>query len=219
MTLGAISPATGEQIKALQTLYGQWKSHTLQEGGDPRSARLAWASENTGRNVSSFSDLSREEARILIDILKGSMGQPLGTQPQPWRRINSRERAQEAGTAGRKGERSSLVQMVSPDDLARVNELVNRLEWTRDQFEAWLKSPRSPLGATNQAVIRTAAQANRIYWALKAMLVRAGRWRGVSRKKSSYHMPQIAGKNGADECRVHSPAPTQRANRHANALS
>jgi hypothetical protein len=176
VTPQALNSATGDQIKALQTLYGQWQRHTLQEGCDPRAARLAWASENTGRDIPSFSDLTRDEARCLIDLLKGSLGQPLGEQTQPWRRINSRERAQAAGTAGRKGEDSSFIQMASPDDLARVDELVHRLKWTPEQFNAWLKSPRSPLGSTDQVTIRTAAQANRLYWALKAMLVRAGHW-------------------------------------------
>jgi hypothetical protein len=183
LTQSASNKANGEQIKALQTLCGQWQKHALDAGDDPRAARLAWASVNTGRDISSFSDLTRDEARLLIDLMKGSLGQPIGKQPQPWRRINSRERAQAAGTAGRKDKTVSFIQMASPDDLARVNELVRRLAWTQEQFNAWLKSPRSPLGSTDKAVIRTAAQANRIYWALKAMLVRAGDWHNSRTKK------------------------------------
>ncbi|MGA9671140.1 MAG: hypothetical protein WBQ94_18160, partial [Terracidiphilus sp.] len=114
--------AAYDQIRALQTLFSQWRKHTLDETDDPRAVRLAWASNNTGRNISSFSDLTREEARCLIDVLKGSMGQPIGEEPQPWRRVNSRQRAQAAGTAGRRDDESSFIQMASPDDLARVNE-------------------------------------------------------------------------------------------------
>jgi hypothetical protein len=184
MTTPQVNSATSEQIKALQTLYGQWQKHTLQEGPDPRAARLAWASENTGREVSTFSALTRDEARYLIGVLKGSMGQPLGEQAEPWRRINSRKRAQAAGTAGRRGKTSSLIQMASPDDLARIDELIRRLGWAREQFDAWIRSPRSPLGSSEQVVIRTAAQANRIYWALKAMLAHGGRWHGAAKKAS-----------------------------------
>lgn len=183
MTRSAFNSANGDQIKALQALYSLWQRHTLDLSGDPRAVRLMWASENTGRNISSFSDLTRDEARILIDLLKGYVGQSVG-KPQPWRRINSRERAQAAGTAGRRDEVTSFIQMASPDDLARVDELVLRLAWTPEQFNAWLKSPRSPLGSTDQAVIHTAVQANRIYWALKAMLVRAGGWhKGAKRER------------------------------------
>lgn len=185
MTRSPSDRLNAEQLKALQTLYGQWYAHSQQECADPRAARLAWASESTGREISSFSGLTRDEARSLIDLLKGSMGQPVGERPHPWRRINSRERAQAAGTSGRRGFESSVIQMASPDDLARVDELVRRLEWTPEQFNAWLKSPRSPLGSTDQIAIRTTAQANKIYWALKAMLARAGKWHRVNSKRSS----------------------------------
>jgi len=74
--------------------------------------------------------------------------------------------------------------MASADDLARIDELLSRLKWTREQFNAWLKSPRSPLASSNTVAIRTATQANRIYWALKAMLVRSGGWHRASRKKN-----------------------------------
>jgi len=199
MSQRAFNAATAEQIKALQTLYAQWARHALEEGSDPRSARLAWASENAGREISSFSVLTLDEARGLIDLLKGSMGQPFGEQPQPWRRINSRERAQAAGTAGRRGEeQSSFIQMVGPDDLARIDELLNRLEWTRDRFDAWLKSPRSPLGAHDQGAIRTAAQANKIYWALKAMLTRAGGWHRTTLKNSPRSVARAAQSSGGN---------------------
>jgi hypothetical protein len=186
-------PATRDQVVALMALYSQWEKHALPEGADPRAARLAWASEHTGREVSSFSNLSLDEARNLIDMLKGSLGQPLGEKPRPWRRVYSRDRAQAAGRAGRRGDASSLIQLASPEDLARVDELLRRLDWTQEQFNAWLRSPRSPVGSKDQFAIRTAAQANRIYWALKAMLVRAGRWQPAPRKKA----PLSAVKAGA----------------------
>jgi hypothetical protein len=176
--------ATREQIVALLALYSRWRNHSLPERADPRAARLAWASGNLNRSISSFSNLSGEEARHLIDLLKDSMGQPLNERPDPWRRVNCRDRAQAAGTAGRRGEASSLIHMASPEDLARVEELICRLKWTRERFEGWLKSPRSPLRPSGQITIRTATQANRVYWALKAMLVRAGGWCGGGRRET-----------------------------------
>lgn len=191
MTHSMFNSATAEQIKALQTLYAQWARHAFEEGSDPRAVRLAWASKNAGREISSFSALTRDEARSLIDLLKGSMRQRLGEHPQPWRRVISRERAQAAGTAGRRSAAPPFIQMASPDDLARIDELIVRLEWTREQFNAWLKSPRSPLSSTDQATIQNAAQANRIYWALKAMLVRAGGWHRGTRKKTPHSVARV----------------------------
>lgn len=172
-----IKPVSRDQIVALQSLCNAWHSRMLTDE-DPRSARLAWASEQLGRSVSSFSDLSANEARQLIDLLKTSLGQKLKQQPQPWRRVNARDRAHEAGTAGRRGNRrSDVIHMASPDDLARIDEALQRLDWTREQFETWLKSGSSPLGRREDSAIRTVAEANKVWWALKAMMVRSGVWK------------------------------------------
>jgi len=168
--------ATRDQVVALLALYGKWQRHAIGESGDPRSTRLNWASESIGRTVLSFADLTCDEARRLIDGLKASMGLELTRQPQPWRRIRSRERAQAAGTAGRKGASASLIQMTSPDDLARINEALRRLNWTRDRFEAWLRSGSSPIALKASGAILTVDEANKVWWALKAMLRRSGRW-------------------------------------------
>jgi hypothetical protein len=181
-------------VIALQTLYAQWEKHTLPDGVDSRAARLAWASESAGRKIFSFSDLGRDEARELIDRLKGSMGQQPTQNPQPWRRIHSRDQAQAAGTAGRKGFSSSVIQMASPDDLARIDEALRRLDWTRDRYEAWLKSDSSPAAWKGNVTILTVGEANKIWWALKAMLRRSGRWypapkrgRSVGSKTVNHH--------------------------------
>ncbi len=169
--------ASRDQVIILHTLYSAWERHTVQASRDSRSERLAWASENVGRPVSSFAELTRDEARQLVDRLKGSMEQPVGEAARPWRRIRSRERAHAAGTAGRRDRSSSVIQMASPDDIARIDEAVRRLGWSRDQYENWLKSKRSPINSKDQALIRTVTEANRVWWALKAMLRRSGEWR------------------------------------------
>ena len=167
---------TAAQIVALQTLYARWSSHSLEIGADPRAARLAWASENIGRPIPSFSELSRDEARRLIDGLKGSIGQEVAEKPHPWRRIRSRERAHAAGTAGRRDAASSLIQMASPDDQARIDEALLRLGWSRERYEAWLQSSSSPVAGKSAGAILTVGEANKVWWALKAMLRRSGRW-------------------------------------------
>jgi hypothetical protein len=180
---------TRDQIVALQTLYAQWLSHSLEIGTDPRAARLAWASESIGRSIASFSELSCNEARGLIDGLKGSLGQVPAGKPRPWRRIRSRERAHAAGTAGRRGADSSFVQMASADDQARIDEALRRLGWSSERYEAWLQSSSSPVLGKSGSAILTVGEANKVWWALKAMLRRSGRWYS----KASVHSDAISG--------------------------
>lgn len=172
--------ATRAQLIALQTLYSQWSAHTLPASVDARAARLLWASQATGREVSSFRNLTGDEARALIDVLKGSIGQPLTREARPWRRIRSRDRAHAAGTSGRRDADASFIQMASPDDLARIDEALRRLGWSTDRYAAWLQSSVSPVPSKADGVIHTVAEANRIWWALKAMLRRSGRWQRSS---------------------------------------
>ena len=177
--------ASRDQVVALHALYGQWEKHSIELATDSRAARLVWASEAIGREIRSFADLTRDEARQLIDRLKESMGQSLTERPNPWRRIHSRDRAQAAGTAGRKGSSSSVIQMASPDDLARIDEALRRLDWTRDRYEAWLKSDSSPTIWKGNTAILTVGEANKVWWALKNMLKRSGRWRPASKRGCS----------------------------------
>lgn len=170
-------PSTREQVIALHSLYGRWEKHALQLGDDDaRSTRLQWASEAIGRTIDSFSDLTRDEARELIDRLKGSIGQDLTQMPNPWRHIRSRDRAKTAGTSGRGDGDTSLIQLASPDDLARVNAAVERLGWTRERYDTWLCSPSSPVASKRAVAILTVADANKVWWALKNMLKRSGNW-------------------------------------------
>jgi hypothetical protein len=170
--------ANHAQIVALQTLFSAWHSRSISDAGDARVARLSWASTQLGRDVDSFSNLTGDEARQLIDVLKQSLGQPLTRQPQSWNRVRTRDRAQEAGTAGRKGARSAVIHLASADDLARIDEALQRLGWTKERFEGWLKSGSSPLKKKDGVfVIRTVAEANRVWWALKAMMIRGGVWK------------------------------------------
>jgi hypothetical protein len=157
------------QLRALQTLFGLYARSSLDVGADVRSARLEWASKFLGRTVASFSDLRGDEAARLIGTLKQSLGQ--GSK-RTRKRPLSKEAAQAAGTHGRKGRRVDVEIMATRDDLERVEEVKQRLGMTQENFEYWLRSRSSPLRGRAVPQLRTVADCNRVYWALKAMLKR-----------------------------------------------
>jgi hypothetical protein len=162
-----------QQMRRLQTLYGQLAAHSID--GNSREARIEWASHQVGRAIASFKDLTAEEGRLLIDGLQGQLG--LKAPARPRRRFN-RDQARRAGIDGRRdgAEFAAQPQIVSAEDLAAIESYYTRLGWTREQFDAWLASPRSPLAKRARPVIATAADANKVRWALKGMLKHRGLW-------------------------------------------
>lgn len=170
-----MSRITAPQLKRLQTLYNQLAAHT--QIGTDRVARLAWAGELVGHSIASFSDLTVSEANHLLDALQQTPG-----IVAPRRRRLDREQAQRHGTDGRHdSEFGDEPQMVSADDLATIEDYYARLGWDRDRFDAWLRSPHSPLKRSD-AVIRTKADVNRVRWALIGQLKHRGLWEDRGRK-------------------------------------
>lgn len=162
-------PISQNQLKRLQVLYGQFARHTDQDAG--REARIRWASGLVERPIASFKDLTIDEARRLIDTLQGQLG-----VKAPQKQRLSRDAAHRAGTEGRRNNPyDATPQMVCAADLAVIEDYYSRLGWTRAQFDAWLSSTRSPIKRA-QPRIATLADANRVRWALKRMLKRAGLW-------------------------------------------
>jgi hypothetical protein len=161
------------QLKRLQVLYGQLARHTL-EGAD-RDARLRWASELLGRPVTSFRDLAQPDAGRLIDTLQGQLG--VKASPKRRKRL-SREDAHKAGTEGRRGQEDRELTMAGPSEFARIQHALDLIGWNREQLEAWLRSPRSPLRHKSSPEIRTLGDANRVWWALKRMAIARGQWKG-----------------------------------------
>jgi hypothetical protein len=167
------------QLVALQTLWSQYARRSLDvPSADDRAARLDWAAKNVGRKIASFKDLSKHEARSLIDLLKTANGQ------QPGKTRKRGDDARRAGVEGRKGGEQFAPQLVSADDLATIESFFSRLGWDRVRFDAWLRSIHSPLArkvngtriAPSDAQIKTARDANRVRWALKGMLAARGLW-------------------------------------------
>jgi hypothetical protein len=163
------------QIPKLQTLWSQWSAVSFDYStraivlpATERARRLEWASEQLGRQVESFKDLTRSEASQLIDVLLRSTGQEV-IAPDRSKKRKSREDAHAAGTAGRRGGQSKEIRLASADDLAAIDELLSELAWDRARLDAWLKSPSSPLGRRSNPEIRTLADANKVRWALKRM--------------------------------------------------
>jgi hypothetical protein len=171
-----MSTISRAQLIALQSLWSQYARHSLDAVGDERAARLEWASKNCGRKIASFNDLHGDEAASLITLLKTSLGQPVDHRRRRQPRVRDRQRAQAAGTEGRRGSASTSVTLVSADDLARIDDAITRLGWTRQRFDAWLRSDSSPLGKVANPQIRTLGDANKVWWPMKAMLKRAGKW-------------------------------------------
>ncbi|MBZ5597465.1 MAG: hypothetical protein LAN83_04010 [Acidobacteriia bacterium] len=166
----AESISTG-QIQKLQVLWGQYfRLCTLDFAGiESREARLRWAGELLGHPVSSFKELSRQEANVAIDALQRVV------ERRPENSI-SRQDGADRGLQGRRrrprGPRHFV--MASKEDQQRIQSAIARLGWTQERFEKWLASRTSPL--RGRTAIHSLADANQVWWALKGMLKRAGKW-------------------------------------------
>jgi hypothetical protein len=178
------------QLTRLQILYAQFAAHSLDLGKE-REARIAWASEQLGHPVASFKDLSKADAHTLIDRLQGA----LGIAPsKPRRRARRDDHA--AGTEGRRApaagngalpdSRGQVRTIATAEDVERIQNALQRLGWTQGQYEAWLRSARSPLArkvggtriAPTDITLRTLHDTNRVWWALKGILKARGLWKG-----------------------------------------
>jgi len=158
---------TGKQLRSVQTLYSKWAGHALDVvGADGRTERLAWATQELGREVASFKELTVEEAGALINALKRALGQPV-SEPRP--RPMNRAAALAAGTHGRRGRRVKTEVLAAAADLERVEQARVAAGMTPEGFAAWLRSARSPLHGREDVRLLTVGDCNRVLWPLKAM--------------------------------------------------
>src|SRR5262249_13422146 len=153
-------------------------SHPDDVGGDPilrvtsppsfclsRKRRLAWASGVLGREATSFSTLTSEEAATLIDFMNKALGQTV--RPPRSRLRPDRDQARAYGTAGRRANSSKEIQLVDDATLDLLDSLRCELGWTQERLDSFLRSRMSPVRSGS---IRTLPEANRAIWALKNML-------------------------------------------------
>ena len=167
-------PINPAQLKRLQVLYGQL-AHREIGMSTARDARLAWAGQRLGRSVTSFSLLSAGDAGFLIDSLQ----QQLGVKVPPRKRLD-RDQARRAGLDGRRdgGEFAEAPQMATSSDVARIQNILDQLGWSLETYAKFLHSSRSPLSKRADKSIRTTADANKVWWALKRIAIAKGLWKG-----------------------------------------
>lgn len=157
---------SGKQMKRLQTLWGLLCRHA---GFDPkdRALRLGWTGEAIGRPITSFRELTREEANAAITRVQKNLPAELQRRKRP-----GRDTARAYGTAGRKNSNAKETRMADAGTLQLLANLCTALGWTRERLDGFLRSNKSPVrGGT----IRTLADANRVIWVLKSLLRRAER--------------------------------------------
>jgi len=167
------NPIAPEQLKRLQTLYSRFAAAAGDARVRTRQERLLWASFVINRRVESFSELTGEEADTCIERLKEDIP---GRKRRP-RKPMDRDRALRHGKDGRYDSTfANAPALAGAYDLEQIEQYYHRLGWGRDTFDAWLRSPRSPLGRRSRPQVRTVAEANRVRWALKRMLQKRGLW-------------------------------------------
>jgi hypothetical protein len=152
------------QLRRLQTLWGLFSRQSNLDAAD-RDARLRWASDTIGRQISSFKELTADEAVTAIDAMQKHLPAEL-----LWKKRPARRAAHAYGVAGRRGRNEKEVRLVDAETLQLLDVLVGKLGWSRERFDAFLRSRSSPVCG---GAIRTLADANRAIWAIKNMLRRA----------------------------------------------
>jgi hypothetical protein len=164
---------TKPQLGRLQTLYSQLAAHEIGVGTS-REERIRWATERLGKPVESFKALTGNDAGFLIDSIQSALGVKAPLKKRP-----NREQARRAGLDGRKDglEFAASPQIATADDLARIERMLEQLGWTQERFRNFLASTRSPFAKRSDKAIRTTADANKAWWALKRMARGAGIWR------------------------------------------
>ena len=167
-----ITPA---QLTRLQTCYAQMCRHSI--GFDnTREDRLHWATQTLGCAIDSFSHLTLDQGRRLIDAAQGELGHRAPLKAGSRRRPGNSQSPLRAGIDGRHdgGQFAKVPELVSAEQIADIQSYAQRLDMGEAQLTAWLKSRSSPLKGRTE--IRTTADANRVRWALEGMLKDRGLW-------------------------------------------
>jgi hypothetical protein len=159
--------ATADQVRCLQTLWGRYaQAADLDDGG--REKRLQWATQQLGRAVASFTELHGAEAGVLIDALKGALGQPVSALR---RKRMDREQAEVFSKHGKHGYTPEAEVLATDADREEIYLLAARVGMTREQLDTWLASRHSPLGRAGGRLL-TMTHIGKARWALKSMLRR-----------------------------------------------
>jgi hypothetical protein len=158
-----MSLLTPAQRTRLQTLYQQWERHGLDCPGPSREQRVAWAAAEVKRPIASFSELTLDEAKRLIDLLQNAVGNKFPAKKR--KRSQTTRDGQKKGTEGRHDQIHPETTLAGPSEFEMLRRDLDRLGWDEAGLEAFLRSKRNPIKGSLQ--IRTLWQANRVHWALK----------------------------------------------------
>ena len=170
----AEKPITAAQLKRLQTLFSKYAAGqglAKLPADELRDLRLGFLHSVLDRTVESTKDLTLAEARRAIDELQKLLPPELirKASPAPYG-AGDRESNRQLGAAGRRGDKGKVLQVPDGRTLEKIAAQIAELGWTQDRFDAWLRSRSGPLGGRSS--ILTQADANRVHWALKAILKR-----------------------------------------------
>jgi hypothetical protein len=167
-----VNPISPAALRRLQVLYRQASARSL-DMDNTRDERIAWASRELGREITSFSQLSVHDGKLLIDRLQAELGVPETAAPR--RRPVSYKDAQKMGTEGRHDQIHAESTML--DGTEQVFDLIRHeltvLGWDADRLRTFLKSGHGPNGGRD--TIRTLGDANRVHYALKRMAERVAK--------------------------------------------
>lgn len=67
--------------------------------------------------------------------------------------------------------------MATSADVARIQNMLDQLGWNLEAYAKFRQSSRSPLARRANKTIRTTADANKVWWALKRIARQKGLWR------------------------------------------
>jgi hypothetical protein len=158
-----VSTITDPQRTRLQTLYSQWERHGLECPGPKREQRIAWAAAEVKRPIASFSALTLDEGKHLIDLLQHAVGRKFPAKKK--KRVQTTREGEKKGTEGRHDQIHAETTLAGPGEFEMIQRDLTRLGWDQARLAAFLRSPRGPL--QGRETIRTLGDANQVHWALK----------------------------------------------------
>jgi len=173
-----VKPISSAARTRLQILYGQYAARSF-DVGTRREDRMAWATEVLGRAVDSFSNLTADEGKQLIDHLQAILSIQQ-TLPAKRQRMSKRD-AQKHGTEGRRDQLHDETTMVDGSEpIFRLIQMqMTQLGMDEERLKRFLRSSYGPNNGRD--TIRTLGDANRVWWALKRQVA----YQDKTRKKGA----------------------------------
>jgi hypothetical protein len=160
----------------LQILCGQYARRSF-DVENVRASRLQWASEVLGHPVESFSRLTTEEGKRLIDNLQAVLGV---AETAPTRRRMSKREAQKLGTEGRGDQMHDESTLLDGTEsiFTKIRSDMTALGWNESRLRLFLRSSRGP--NNGRETIRTLSEANKVHWALKNLVAYSAKTKRAS---------------------------------------